>query len=214
MKLCRSILAVLGACALFPADTGAKGTPGKTAVMSIPKIVPNPNEQIARDAYREVSRAQSAVARALAESQREYEASSDFRDAVNSARQARAELERLRISTARRLQETTQYKAAQIELWKSQQQLEELRAGQFYGAVITDAAASVLRKRAVLTAMEAEVLENDEQLRTATYAAIDAEAKVTAMRQSFVETVRNNSRFQTAKSQLDNARARMDSIGR
>lgn len=213
----RSILVIFSTlitALLLPAAALGRGTPGKTAVMSIPKIVPNPNEQIARDAYREVSRAQSAVSKAFAECQREYESSSEFREALSSARQARLELERLRAAAARRLQDTSDYKAAQVELWKSQQAFDQLRADGFYGPLLADAAATVLRKRALITAMEAGLMENDDQLRKAMYGAIDAEAKVAAMRQSFVETVRNNSKFQSAKSQLDSARARMDSIGR
>jgi hypothetical protein len=191
-----------------------RGQPPRPLALSVPGIPGSVHEPAAREAFRAVMRAQDAVSRACIESRRDFEASSEFQKALSDARQARVEYDRARTELVKRMQEGTAYQKAQIDLWKSQQELDALRTSKAPAGAVAAAAAEVLRQRAAISKIENELVETEESLKQKQFAAIDAEARVAGLRRNFDESITTDAKYQAAKAELDNARKRLSAIGR
>jgi hypothetical protein len=207
-------LAAIAMIAGIAAPVHGRGQPPRPLVLSVPGIPGSIHEPAAREAFRQVVRAQDAVSRACIESRRDFEASSEFQKALTDARQARIEFDRARTDLVKRMQESTAYQAAQIDLWKAQEELDALRTSKAPAGAVAAAAAQVLHRRTAISRIENDLVENDESLKQKQFAAIDAEARVAGLRRSFDESITTDPKYQAARAELDNARKRLSAIGR
>jgi hypothetical protein len=112
------------------------------------------------------------------------------------------------------MQESTAYQAAQIDLWKAQEELDALWTSKAPAGAVAAAAAQVLHRRTAISRIENDLVENDESLKQKQFAAIDAEARVAGLRRSVDESITTDPKYQAARAELDNARKRLSAIGR
>jgi hypothetical protein len=200
-------LAAPGFAARFKGSSGG-------VVMTYRPTPPNPHEKAARDALREVTRAQDEVSRACRDQRRAFENSPEWHQAAESARNARTKLDTARRGALAKHYSSQSYKTAQLEIWKLQQSLDTARAQEKPDRQkISALAGELLRRRSELSKAESDLLNADESVREARYALIDAEAQIAALRRSFRESVQMNQQWREARSRLDDARTRLAAVG-
>jgi hypothetical protein len=156
----------------------------------------------AQAALRQVGDAQTQISRAFDNLWRTFEFSGDYQQALADVRQARGEFEQSRAAALASWRETTQYKSAQLQIWKLQR---ELDANRDQLEKVSELAEQLLATRSALSQTESNLLGNDEKMKTARYAMLDAQAKTAALRQSFIESIRSDPQWRTARRQLEQA---------
>jgi hypothetical protein len=156
----------------------------------------------AQAALRQVGNAQDQISHAFDNLWRSFESSSDYQQALVDVRQTRGEFEQTRADALAAWHDTTQYKSEQLQIWKLQQQLD---ANRDQPEKVAELAEQLLRARSAMSQTESNLLGNDEKMKSARYAMLDAQAKTAALRQSFVESIRSDPQWRTARRQLDQA---------
>jgi len=210
-------LVALVAVALMAASSvwAAHGVPVPPLVFSFPVQQPNPKEAAARLAYRDVSKAQDSISRAVQDNRRRFESSSEWQDAVAEEHTARTTLDRAKADTMARLRSDTRYKSAEIELWKVQQSFEAAQSNPRPNArQLADLAGELLRKRSALSEMESDLFAKDETLKAARYSLIDAHAKLADLQEQFQASIPKDPKWRAAHAQLEQARTRLASVGK
>ncbi|HEY7086465.1 MAG TPA: hypothetical protein VH518_00170 [Tepidisphaeraceae bacterium] len=168
----------------------------------------NADERAATEALMQINRAQSQLSRAMLALQRDFETSTDYQNALSAAQQAHAELLAIRAAALSKLHASNEYKAAQLEIWNAQQKLDGDD-----GKHTTELAALLLQRRAALTSLDTDLLENDKTIRQARFKLIDSVAQLSAIRRSFADSIRFNPQWREAHTQLEEARSRLASVG-
>jgi hypothetical protein len=153
-------------------------------------------------ALRQVGDAQSQISRAFDNLWRSFESSSDYQQALADVRQTRGDFEQTRTQALAEWHETVQYKSDQLQIWKLQQQLDDNRD---HPEKIAELAEQLLRTRCELSQTESYLLSNDEKMKSARYAMLDAQAKTIALRHNFIESIRSDPQWRSAHRQLEQA---------
>lgn len=200
---------------MFAVLLPATGFAGHTVPPSNPIIVfspprYNPNERQAREAMREVGKAQSAINQAQVRRLNDFQASAEYQDAMLTARQAQVAYDRARAEIIADFNQRDDVKLVQIELWKLQQSMDAAEKPADRAAI----AAKILSRRAELTRIEAGLTTDNDKLRDARYGLIDAQAKLRQLRVDFERTLVSDSEWRQARQQLETARSRLAAIGR
>ena len=163
-------------------------------------------------ALREISRARREIGRAIRERRQNFESSNEWQQAIGAVRKTRADFEKARSEALETLRQNTEYKSAQIQIWKLQEDLDAARA-QGKTQQVNDIALRLLAERSAVSRSEANALADDETIRQARYAMIDAQAKASALRRGFVESIQSDPQWRSARAQLDQARSHLASLG-
>lgn len=167
------------------------------------------------EALQDVSRAQDQVSRAHLDARRTFESSAEYQQAVTDAEHARANLVRERAEVLTKYHYSTEFRQAQLEIWKLQQTLDAAHDDpRTKPQRFSELASLLLAKRSALSARETQMLGASDTVREARYALIDAEAQLAALRQSFADSIQSNPQWRDARAQLEQARSRAASVGR
>jgi hypothetical protein len=153
-------------------------------------------------ALRQVGDAQDQITRAFDNLWRNFESSSDYQQALADVRQTRGDFEQTRSQALSVWRQTVAYKSAQLEIWKLQQQLD---ANRDQPEKVAQLAEQLLRTRCELSQTESYLLSSDEKMKSTRYAMLDAQAKTIALRQNFIESIRSDPQWRTARRQLEQA---------
>ena len=175
------------------------------------------------DAQSELTKAKVGVSLAAKKIEKQIEASPEWKQAANAAREASTRHEAAMKSARRRLAQQPGYKAAVAECAKRIAEREALRsnpapassdqpakstgqADQSPDPVVT-AAVAVLNAEAVVRKMEHEAYTTDPTVSQAKSDLDDANAKLEELKKGFLEKAKDDPAFQSAKQQLQQASA-------
>jgi hypothetical protein len=158
----------------------------------------------------QVDNAQDAIGRAFDNLWRSFQSSGDYQQTLIEVRSSRSEFEQARMSALASWQQSTEYKSAQLRIWKLQQQLEANRNSPQQVAQLAD---ELLDARCALSATESRLLSSDERTKTARYVMLDAQAKAASLRENFVRSIQADPQWRAARRQLE-AAVRVASMSR
>jgi hypothetical protein len=107
--------------------------------------------------------------------------------------------------------------SAQIEIERLEQKLDGARqeaqlAGRDQSDKINAIALELLDKRSAVSHREAQAMAADENVNNLRYAWLDANAKFTALQEDFAQRIHADPQWQSAKSQLEQARTALASV--
>jgi hypothetical protein len=185
-------------------DSGSDDTPDDSAALAASEGV--------RSARDQVHRMDIQLAR-------RFEETADYQLARLDAAQAYWAYALRKEQALATLHLSPEYAAGRIAIERLEQQLDDAReqarlAGKDHGEQIDAFAHELLTRRSALSQQEAKFVAADRAFNQLRYAWLDSNAKLVAMEEDFAQRLRVDPQWQSAKSQLEQARTALASISR